>query len=114
MEDNKIFDKDEILKRFDGEEEFLAELVKVFIDDIPEQLSGIKKAIDDRNSKNLERSAHKLKGAVANFEERTAFEVALKLEMMGRENRLDVAKGTYDTLTKEVECLVNKLKGFVK
>ncbi len=109
-----VFDKDEILKRFDGEKEFLAELVEIFINDIPEQLSGIRKAVDDRNSKDLERSAHKLKGAVANFEEKAAFEVALQLEMMGRENRLDGVEEAYDTLMKEVECLVNALKEFVE
>ena len=114
MEDNIAFDKDEILKRFDGDEGFLTELVEIFIDDIPEQLSRIKEAVDNRNSKDLEKSAHKLKGAVANFVENAVFETALQLEMMGRENRLDGAEEAYGTLVKEVECLVNALKEFVE
>ncbi len=114
MEDNIAFDKDEILKRFDGDEGFLTELVEIFINDIPEQLSRIKEAVDNRNSKDLEKSAHKLKGAVANFVENAAFETALQLEMMGRENRLDGAEETYGTLMKEVECLVNVLKEFIE
>ncbi len=114
MEDNIEFDKDEILKRFDGDEEFLAELVEIFINDIPEQLSRIKEAVDNRDSKDLEKSAHKLKGAVANFVENAAFETALQLEMMGRENRLEGVKKAYDTLVKEIECLVNALKEFVE
>ncbi len=114
MEDNMAFDKDEILKRFDGEKEFLAELVEIFMHDIPEQLSEIQKAVDNRNSKGLERSAHKLKGAVANFEEKAAFEVALQLEMMGRENKLEGVEEAHDSLMKEVECLVNALKEFVE
>ncbi|MCR4289630.1 MAG: Hpt domain-containing protein [Candidatus Scalindua sp.] len=114
MESNKVFDKDEILKRFDGEKEFLTELIEIFINDIQEQLSGIKEAVDNRNSKDLERSAHKLKGAVANFEEKTAFEAALQLEIMGKESKLDEAEEAYDTLMKEVECLVNSLKEFVE
>ncbi len=114
MEDNIAFDKDEILKRFDGDEGFLTELVEIFINDIPEQLSRIKEAVDNRNSKDLEKSTHKLKGAVANFVENAVFETALKLEMMGRENRLDGAEEAYGTLVKEVECLVNALKEFVE
>ncbi len=114
MEDNRLFDKDEILKSFDGEEEFLAELVEIFINDAPEQLSGIKEAVDNCICKDLEKSAHKLKGAVANFGEKAAFEAAFKLEMMGRENRLDGVKETYDTLVNEVACLVNALKEFVE
>jgi len=114
MESNKVFDKDEILKKFDGEKEFLTELIEIFLNDIPEQLSEIKEAVDNRNSKELERSAHKLKGAVANFEEKAVFEAALQLEMMGRESKLDGAEEDYDTLMKEVECLVNSLKEFVE
>ncbi len=110
MENNRVFDKDEILKKFDGDKEFLAELVVVFINDIPEQLSGIKEAVNNQNSKELVKTAHKLKGSVANFEENAAFEAALKLEMMGRENRLDGVKDAYDILVKEVAYLANALK----
>ncbi len=114
MENNRTFDRDEILKRFDGEKEFLAELIEIFINDIPAQFSEIQKAVDNRNGKDLEKSAHKLKGAIANFADKDAFEAALKIEMMGRENRLDGVEEAYDTLVKEVECLVNALKEFVK
>lgn len=114
MENNRIFDKDAILDRFDGEGEFLAELVEIFINDIPAQFSEIQKAVDNRNGKDLEKSAHKLKGAIANFTEKAAFEAALKIEIMGRENRLDEAEEAYNTLVKEVEYLVNALKEFVK
>ena len=110
MESNIVFDRDEVLKMFDGEEEIFTEVAEIFINDIPKQLSRMKKAIDNRNSKDLEKSAHKLIGAIANFGEEAAVETSLKLEMMGRECRLDRAEETYDTLVKEVECLVNALK----
>jgi len=114
MEGNIVFDKDEILKRFDGEKEFLTDLVEIFENNIPEQLSEIKEAVDNHNSNDLEKSAHKLKGAIANFGENKAFEAALKLEMMGRKSRLDGVKESYDTLVKEVELLMNALKEFVE
>lgn len=113
MEDNIVFDKDEILKSFDGEEEFLKEVVEIFINDTPEQLARIKEAVDNHNSKDLEKSAHKMKGAIINFGEKAAFETALQLEMMGREYGLDGVEEVYDTLVKEVECLVNALKDFL-
>ncbi len=114
MESNKLFDKDELLKKFDGDEGFLGELIEVLINDVPEQLSGIQKAVDSRNSNDIERAAHKLKGAIANFEEKAAFEAALQVELMGRESRLDGVEEAYNTLVKEVECLVNALKEFVE
>ncbi len=114
MEDNKTFDKDEILKRFDGEKDFLAELVEIFVNDVPEQLSKIKEDVNNRNGNGLEKSAHKLKGAIANFEEKAAFETALQLEMMGKKNKLDGVEEAYDTLVKEIEYLVDALKETVK
>ncbi len=114
METNKIFDKDELLEKFDGDKEFIAELVEIFINDVPDQFSEIQKAVDNLNSKDLEKAAHKLKGAVSNFGVKAAFETALQLEMMGRENSLDGAEEAYNTLRKEVEYLVNALKEFVE
>jgi len=110
MESNIVFDRDEALRIVDGEEEIFTEVVEIFIKDIPKQLSGMKKAIDNRNSKDLEKSAHQLIGAIANFGEEAAVETSFKLEMMGRECRLDRAEEAYDTLVKEVECLVKALK----
>lgn len=104
-------DKDEILRKFDGDEEFLTEIIEIFIDDNPKQLFEIKEAMDNRNSKGLEKSAHKLKGAIANFAEDAAFDAAFKLEIMGKENRFVGIEDTYDTLVKEVTCLANTLKG---
>ncbi len=114
MENNKAIDKDELLERVDGEKEFLAELIEIFINDIPEQLAEIQNAVDNRNSEELEKSAHKLKGAISNFAEKTAFKTALQLEMMGRNNKLDRVEEAYNTLTKDVECLTNALKEFIK
>jgi HPt (histidine-containing phosphotransfer) domain-containing protein len=89
MEDNKIFDKEDALKMIEDDEEFLKELAEIFISDAPEQMSEIKEAVISRNNEALEKSAHKLKGAVANFGRNTTTDTAFKLERMGRENKLD-------------------------
>ncbi len=114
MENNRAFDKDEVLKRFDEDKDFLSELVEIFINDAPEQLSEIQKAVDSHNDEEIQKSAHKLKGAISNFEEKEAYEVALKIETMGRNNRLDGVEEAYDTLVKEVEYLLNALREFVE
>ncbi len=115
MPNNKAaFDKDEALEIIQDDEEFLKELAEMFINDFPAMLSEIKEAVDGHNSEALGKSAHKLKGAVVNFGKRAAYETSLKLEMMGKENRLDGAKDIYDILVKDAEQLVSALKGFVK
>lgn len=112
--DETVFDKDEALEIIGDDEEFLKELAEMFIDDLPEQISNIKEAIHCHDSKALEKSAHKLKGALANFGEKAAWKTALRLEMMGRENRWNDIEETYGTLMREAKRLVNALREFVK
>ena len=114
QEDKTVFDKDEALKMFEGDEEFLKELVEIFVNDAPEQMSEIREAVDSRNSEALEKSVHKLKGAVAYFGNSATTDTAFKLETMGREKNLDGVKEVYGTLVKDVENLMNALKEFVR
>ncbi len=114
QKDKTVFGKDEALKMFEGDEEFLKELVEIFINDAPEHMSEIEEAVDSRNSEALEKSAHKLKGAVANFGKNATTDTAFKLETMGKENNMDGVKEAYDTLVKDVENLMNALKEFVR
>lgn len=115
MQENKtVFDKDEVLKIIDNDEEFLKELVEIFINDASEHMSEIEEAVNCRNSEALVESSHKLKGAVANFGKNATTDTAFKLETMGRENNLDGVEEVYDTLVKDVENLMNALKEFVE
>ena len=115
MQENKtVFDKDEALKIIDNDKEFLRELAEIFINDIPEHMSEIKEAVNCCNSEALGKSAHKLKGSVANFGKNATTDTAFKLEAMGKENNLDGVEEVYGTLVKDVESLVNTLKEFVK
>ncbi|KAB2835571.1 MAG: Hpt domain-containing protein [Candidatus Brocadia sp.] len=112
--DEIVFDKNEALEINANEVEFLKELAEMFIDGLPEQMSSIKEAVHSRDNNALEKSAHKLKGAVANFGNNTVFKAALNLEMMGRENRLEDVEEAYGALTKETARLVNALRNFIK
>ena len=114
QEDKTVFDKDEVLKTFEYDEEFLKELVEIFINNAPEHMSEIKEAVNIGNSKALEKSAHKLKGAAANFGKNATTETAFKLETMGKKNNLDGAGEVYDTLVKDIESLMSTLKEFVR
>lgn len=114
QEDKTVFDKDVALKMFEGEEEFLKELVEIFINDVPEHMLEIEEAVNCRNSEALVKSAHKLKGAVANFGKNATTDTAFKLETMGRKNNMDGVEEVYGTLVKDIESLVNSLKEFVE
>jgi len=114
QEDKTVFDKEEALKMFEGEKEFLKELAGIFINDAPEHMSEIEEAVHSRNSEALDKSAHKLKGAAANFGKNVTTDTAFKLETMGKENKLDGIEEVYDTLVKDIEQMMNALAEFVK
>jgi HPt (histidine-containing phosphotransfer) domain-containing protein len=113
MEYNIVFDKDKALNIIGGDEEFFREIVEIFLIDVPQQMSEIKKAVNSRNADALEKASHKLKGAVSNFGENATFKTALKLEAIGKENRIDEAEGVYGMLVDDVERLVNALKEII-
>ncbi len=114
MEGKVVFDKEKALNIIGDDEEFLREIVEIFLIDIPQQVSEIKKAVNSRNGDALEKSSHKLKGAVSNFGENATFKTALKLETIGKENRLDNVEEIYGILVDDVERLVNVLNEYMK
>ena len=82
-------DRHVALLRVGGDEELLKEIAAIFLDDYPKVLGEIRAAISNGNARQLESSAHALKGSVGNFGARAAVDSALRLEQMGRERRLD-------------------------
>ncbi len=62
----------------------LKEIAVIFLGDYPKVLEEIRAAIANRDAKQLENSAHTLKGSVANFGAAVVVSSALRLERMGR------------------------------
>jgi HPt (histidine-containing phosphotransfer) domain-containing protein len=83
-----LFDKAVALSRVGGDEELLKEIAVLFLDDYPKSLTELREAVEARDAKRVERSAHGLKGSVSNFGARPAVDAALKLETMGRAQEL--------------------------
>jgi HPt (histidine-containing phosphotransfer) domain-containing protein len=81
-------DRQVALSRVGGDAELLKEIALLFIDDYPRAMEDIRQAADRGDAKSLERSAHGLKGSVANFGAPSAVEAARKLESMGRTAQL--------------------------
>jgi two-component system, sensor histidine kinase and response regulator len=99
-------DKATVLARLEGDEELLAELAGLFIQESPKLLSAIQQAIEQDDAKSLERAAHALKGSVGNFVIPTAVKAAQTLETMGREGNLAAADTAYAVLQEEIAGLV--------
>ena len=74
----------EALDHVEGDEQLLADLAGVFLKDYPAQMKEIRRAINQQDLAGIERAAHSLKGAVANFGARRTFNVAFELEKASR------------------------------
>jgi CheY-like chemotaxis protein len=95
---------------FDGDPEFLAEIVNLFLATCPEMLSAIEDAIAQQDADAVRRSAHTLKGAVANFGAAAVVERAKAIEMMGQDGDLSGATGALQSLRLRLEAFQPELR----
>lgn len=105
-----LFDRESALARVGDDEVLLAELVKIFLDDYPNSVREIEEAVAQGNPKLLERAAHSLKGAVANFGAEDVVKEAFELERMGRTGNLSHANGNLQRLCQVLYQLEHELR----
>jgi CheY-like chemotaxis protein len=112
VEKESIFNTEEALERVGGDMDFFREVIGLFSEDYPKTMAEIRKAIIEGDAAGLNRAAHFLKGSVANFGARSAYETAFKLETMGQNNDLAGAMDTLIFLGEQVEQLKRALEAF--
>ncbi|MDZ7261464.1 MAG: response regulator [candidate division KSB1 bacterium] len=92
-------DLETALSRFDGDREFLMEMVEEFLHYAPEQLQTVAAALEKGDIKVVEREAHSLKGAAGNLSAQKLASLALQLE-----------KSAHDGNLKETPSLIQKIQ----
>lgn len=92
-----------IMERLDDDGELLRHIIRMFIDDLPSQLSRIRSAVAEGNCGELEKAAHSLKGSVGNFHAKSVSDALLRLETFARERNLIEAKDALSRLESEFE-----------
>jgi PAS domain S-box-containing protein len=90
--------KGQLKERLQGNEELLVELVRLFLDDAPNQIREIHSALADGDASRLENAAHALKGSAASLGADPLAAAALKLEFRGRKGQLAGAADECDDL----------------
>ncbi|RMF57937.1 MAG: Hpt domain-containing protein [Calditrichaeota bacterium] len=109
MDYHSVLDTRELFERLDNDHELFHELVEIFQEDYPQQLSFIEEAIRNRNGAELRHWAHTLKGAVGNFCAHTAFNIAYKLEKCGENEDFSEAEKLYPEMVSEIQRVVDAL-----
>ncbi|HLW99512.1 MAG TPA: response regulator [Candidatus Acidoferrales bacterium] len=99
------FDKMELRERLQGNDELIADLVRLFLDDTPNQLQEIRAALEAGAAARLENAAHSLKGSAASLGAKALATMARKLEVRGGRGEMDGAKLDFADLIGEWEKL---------
>ncbi len=110
LSDLEIFDRPDFLARLGDDEELLREVVELFLEDAPQQLESIARAVAAGNAADIAPSAHQLKGAAANISARRAAEAASRLETAAKSGDSIVAGQEFAKLKNEMQQLLVHLK----
>jgi len=82
-------------------EDFLIELIDVYLDEMPSRLVQLRKAFDDGDADALIREAHTLKSGSANVGATALSALAQQIEFAGRSGKLDCMAGDIERLQEE-------------
>jgi PAS domain S-box-containing protein len=74
-----------------GGPDLFAELVQLYLNDLPDRMDGIRGAIESHDSAVLRREAHRLKGSSQQMGAARLAALCLELENLGRNDRVDEA-----------------------
>ena len=89
---------------------FSRRLPTLFLENAADDLSKIREGIFNKDATAVEQAAHSLKGSVANFGAKRAFDAAYRLEKMGREGQLTAAETAELELEKELAALKSAMQ----
>ncbi|RMG43911.1 MAG: sensor histidine kinase [Acidobacteria bacterium] len=92
------------------EPDIVTELIDLFLQDAPGQLTAIRQAIERGDAHALQRAAHSLKGSSANLGAKRLAALCLELEKKGRANVIDGVNGLVEQLETEFQRLRRALE----
>jgi HPt (histidine-containing phosphotransfer) domain-containing protein len=105
-----MFDLSPVLAKFGDDMEFYCELAEIFLKDTPEQINALEYSLKNKNAKEVENLAHKLKGSSGNFGVNRLYELFEELQELGKEQRLDEASRVFSQATAVYEQVELALK----
>jgi HPt (histidine-containing phosphotransfer) domain-containing protein len=98
-----------ILEQLDGSQELLTEIIQLFSGEAPQLINAMRNALQQGDMRELERSAHSLKGAASNFLAYGTVSAASQLENDAKNGDSKSAKASLATLEAAVEHLLPEL-----
>jgi CheY-like chemotaxis protein/HPt (histidine-containing phosphotransfer) domain-containing protein len=110
----EVLDKSSILTAFEGDTELIREVLGLFLEECPRQMTAIREAVESSDAEKIYRAAHSLRGSLSNFAAAGAFQSAQYLEKLGREGDVARAGSAFQALEEHVSLLYSAMAEFNK
>ncbi|MFH1135865.1 MAG: response regulator [Pseudomonadota bacterium] len=93
------------IEEFEGDEEFLREVITGFLEIVRDQIVKLKKALKENDAETVRREAHSIKGGAANLTADDLAGAASELEEIGKTGDLSAGEGALSNLENEFLAL---------
>jgi signal transduction histidine kinase/DNA-binding response OmpR family regulator len=110
---SSTWNRSAVLERIDGDESLLRELLAIFLEESPKQLTSLQLAIESGNPEEVERTAHSMKGELGYLGLANAAQTAKDLERLGYERNLPPAAALLVSLKAEVSAVSKLMRGML-
>jgi len=107
-----VLDIEGMRERLGDDDELVAEIIRLYLDDAPLRLESMASAIRARDSARLGAEAHTLKGSASALSAQRVVDAALALELSAKTDDFGLAEQRFAALTAEAERLAAALHAF--
>jgi PAS domain S-box-containing protein len=108
-----VFDYEAFKKRTMDDMELMQDILRIFIEDMPAQISTLKRSIVENDQKLADRTAHAMKGSSGNVGSIRLMNVAAEMEEAGRNGDLQRIESLIPLLEKEFDSAVEEMRKVV-
>lgn len=113
VDEKPVFDKADLMERLDYDQSLAVELAELFIADVRGKLVSLNAAVKEKNSADIEKEGHSLKGAASNISGERVRHIAGVIEAAGKNNDLAGAVAALAVLGPAVDALIDALNAQV-
>jgi len=105
-----LFDGEAFGRQVGGDRALGIEILHMFLEDCPVRVAAIRAAVERGDAKEIQTTAHALKGAAGYLTAAFVVEAAARLERIGREGRVAEAAAALEELDAAVAQVVPELR----
>lgn len=106
-----IYSLDKIKEMADGDEDFINSVISVFLEEVPQDLESLERALETSDYHQVYQLAHKIKPNVDLLGMEQTRAAALEIETLGKsEANMSEIQNVFPSLKKDIEQVVAELK----